>query len=84
MSLKTDSFLNKAFQKMFEVVGEKYSADYVKRPGWYVSRTWTQQQEDEFTTWLCSEMKENLKLSEKAAQKEACFFVSNYGWKVKK
>jgi hypothetical protein len=81
---KTDVFLVKALTKMFEMVGERYSPEFTKKQGWYVSRSWNQAQEDEFTKWLCEEIKVNLKVTDIAAQKEACFFVSNYGWKLEK
>ena len=83
MSSKNVSvFHAQAMEKLFESIGEKYYKDYVSKPAWYLTKSWTQQQQDLFVEWYVNESVKVLKVPKKMAEREACYFVTNYGWKV--
>ena len=84
MSINKEArFLNTALTEMFRRVGRKYSAQATSEPDWYCESTWTSQQQAEFVKWLANLIRRELKRRAYRADREAGWFVLNYGWKVK-
>lgn len=80
---KYETFLNKAFNKMFIAVGfNGYDKTFTEQEDWYHKKTWTQKQSDEFKTWFVSEAKKDLKFTKTMAEKEHAWFDLKWGWKV--
>jgi hypothetical protein len=78
--MRNDRF---AFFKLFEIVNERFTNDYVDKPGWMYSHQWTTAQRDEYTVWLADELlRRGIFKETKEAQITACFFVHKHGWQV--
>lgn len=69
--------------KMFEMVGETYTPEYVKEEGWFLKHTWTQEQESEFINWAAKYFRAK-KTNIQSIPKFINHFVFNYGWKYDK
>ncbi len=81
-STKTNKFLTKALNKMFSVVGMKgWDKDFTKQENWFSLKTWTTKQRDQYKKWFMSEIKKDLKLNKKLAEKEWSWFYLMWGWK---
>lgn len=81
-TLSTTQFLDKAFNKLFQSVGfESWDKEFSKRQDWYLQKTWTKEQSDEFKRWFTEEIKKDLKLKKHQAEKEWAYFDLMWGWK---
>jgi len=80
---KEEKFLNAALTEMFRLVGRKYSPKATSKPDWYCQSTWTSQEQNEFAKWLAELIRRELRRRAYRADREAAWFVMNYGWKVK-
>jgi hypothetical protein len=76
--------------KMFQIVGETYSREYIQEPQWFLKHKWTLEQEQEFETWLTAYFKSSKVQRElfdtvitdlTTRRKRAKWFIFNYGWK---
>jgi len=68
--------------KMFEAVGETYSHDFVAQKDWYHLRSWTEDQEKDFKSWMVAYMRKICHWSKKVAEREASWWLIQYGWKT--
>lgn len=71
-----------ALKKMFSMVEQKYSADFCKKNGWFLKRSWTEQKQKKFKVWLVKELR-TLSMTKRMAEVEAEWFICNYGWTTK-
>jgi hypothetical protein len=79
---KIDNFLEKALNKMFQVVGmKKWNKTFTEQPDWYSQKTWTFEQKEEYKKWFLMEIKKDLKLNKRSAEKEWSWFDLMWGWK---
>ncbi len=72
----------KWFDVLFKAVGKEFTNHAVTIPGWYVTASWTKQEESDFLNWLSNDMKGFKGMTKKQAEVSASWFVFNYGWKV--
>jgi len=80
---KTDVFLSKALDKMFQYVGfEKFDREFSNQEGWYSLRTWTKKQSNEFKDWFIKEYVKTFKAKKQSAEREYSWFNLMWGWKV--
>ena len=80
--LTTQEFLDKAFDKLFQAVGfENWDKEFTKRDDWYMQKTWTTDQSNEYKKWFLTEAKKDLKLKKTQAEKEWSWFNLMWGWK---
>ena len=80
--LTTQEFLDKAFDKLFQAVGfESWDKEFTKRDDWYMQKTWTADQSNEYKKWFLTEIKKDLKLKKTQAEKEWLWFNLKWGWK---
>jgi hypothetical protein len=80
--LSNTDFLDKAFNKLFQSVGfESWDKEFSKRQDWYLQKTWTKEQSDEFKKWFTMEIKKDLNLKKHQAEKEWAYFDLMWGWK---
>lgn len=80
--MNSTNFAEKAFDKMFQVVGfEKWDKEFTKQSDWYLQRTWTSKQSNDFKKWFLTEIKKDLKLKKTQAEKEWQWFNLSWGWK---
>jgi len=76
------AFNTKALEKLFEYIGERYNKDYVTKPAWYLTKSWTTQQQDSFSNWYVDELVMNHGVQRKTAERDACYFITHFGWKI--
>ena len=75
-------FLEKALDKMFQAVGEKeWDREFTKQEDWYLKKTWTLEQREEFKNWFLEQIKKDLKVDKVSAEKEWAWFDMMWGWK---
>jgi hypothetical protein len=78
--MRNDRF---AFYKLFELVSERFTNDYIEKAGWMYSHQWTTTQRDDYTRWLATELlSRGIFKEDKEAQMTACFFVHKHGWQI--
>jgi len=81
-TLSTTAFLDKPFNKLFQAVGfTEWDKEFTKRNDWYLHKTWTVEQSNEYKKWFLTEIKKDLKLKKQQAQKEWEWFNLMWGWK---
>jgi hypothetical protein len=78
--------------KMFEVVGEKFTKEYVQEDYWWLKHTWTHAQEKAFLDWMvryvmnnkeaCLEISGRHGLRARDITSMVGIFVCFYGWKT--
>lgn len=73
---------NKYLPEMFKRVGRSTDTikTTIKEPSWFTSTKWTIEQENIFKIWLVSQLRKDIKLTKKAAEREADMFCLNFGW----
>ena len=80
---KTDKFLEKALDKMFQYVGfEKWDREFTKQQEWYSLKSWTSNQENDYKQWFLQEIKKDLKINKQLAEKEWGYFLLMWGWRT--
>ena len=80
---KTDKFLEKALDKMFQYVGfEKWDREFTKQQDWYSLKSWTSNQENDYKQWFLQEIKKDLKINKQLAEKEWGYFLLMWGWRT--
>jgi len=80
--LTTQDFLDKAFNKLFQSVGfESWDKEFSKREDWYMQKTWTTDQSEDYKKWFLTEIKKDLKLKKDRAEKEWQWFNLMWGWR---
>ena len=68
-------------KEMFLRVGEKYpNKDLTDKTDWYMLRSWTMEDEENFRQWMVSYLRNKLRLSKKRAEREAAYFDMNFSW----
>lgn len=78
----TADFLSKAFDKMFQAVGlEKWDKEFTDQQDWYLKKTWTAEQSNDYRKWFLTEIKKDLRLKKDQAEKEWQWFNLMWGWK---
>lgn len=79
---KIDKFLEKALDKMFQVVGlASWDREFTKKQDWYMEYSWTEEQIDEYKKWFIQTARKDLKLNKQLALKEWSWFFLMWGWK---
>ena len=79
---REEKFIAAALTEMFKRVGRKYSPEATSKLDWYFESTWTSQQEGEFRQWLAKLIRRKLRHPASKADREAGWFIFNYGWPV--
>lgn len=81
--LKIDKFLEKALDKMFQIVGfEKWDREFTdNNKDWYSLKTWNSSQVEDYKKWFLTEIKKDLKLNKQQAEKEWSWFFLMWGWR---
>lgn len=80
--LNTEQFLEKAMNKMFQFVGFKeWDKKFTEQNDWYLQKTWTSDQSNDFKKWFINEIKKDLKIKKDQAEKEWQWFNLMWGWK---
>jgi hypothetical protein len=82
LSKKEDKLLHTALREMFRPVGRRYSPKATSKPEWYSESAWTSEQQEQFGKWLAKLIRRELRHPAYKADREAGWFVFNYGWKV--
>lgn len=73
--------LDVVMNKLFSYVDLDYDGDFCKSRDWFLQRTWTDKEEEEFTYWLKNYIMKIHRVPARKALEEARFFVLAYGWK---
>lgn len=85
--LKIDDLIfSELLPEMFKRVGLKSNDinNLTKIPNWVSSNSWTENDEEEFKTWLVQKLMYRLKLTRDDAIKQAHKFIMQYGWSTGK
>lgn len=87
MTNKRDRFAFVLLEEMFKRVGvvfprslEDGITEYTKSDGWYLSRVWTNDQQEDFGMWAIKKIMRFYGCGKKAATVECAFFLLMYGW----
>jgi len=88
-----NEYIIKILEKMFEMVYEKYTPEFIKQPNWYWLKTWDKDTENEFSEWMFAYLKRSKDArtavmkrpskDPKLIKKVVSEFIWQYGWKVK-
>jgi hypothetical protein len=82
---KIDDFYLRALDEMFRRVGfEGYDEEFAKKPYWYIERSWSLEEDVNFTKWFTEEYRKTFRCPKYVAKGAAAMFVFNYGWKIQK
>ena len=86
MNQKLDKFIAKVLDRMFRKVGfKKFDQAFVDaNRDWFLQKSWTQDQEDEFHEYFVKTAQKDLNMSKERSEKEFQWFNLNYGWKLNK
>lgn len=76
-------FTKRAFEEMFRVVGLKFTPEKIKKPHWYLKKTWDIDQQHEFRDWYIIEASKEYRVSKSIADNMWRHFNLNWGWKLK-
>jgi hypothetical protein len=79
-----EKWMRDIFKKMFEMVGETLTPEYISEPDWYLKRVWTRACQDEFKYWLRRHLRKRMPwkmMSTKRINDEVDWFILSYGWK---
>ncbi len=79
---KEERFLHKVMAKMFSTVGKVYTPEETGKPDWYLTSSWTADQEQVFKEYLVREIMRDFGMSRRHAVKEAGWFLLLYGWQA--
>lgn len=79
-------------KKMFQMVGEDFSEEYMNQDMWFHNHVWTKEQEDSFLQWMENYLFENnearnvlmeVPRKERSIIRYACnSFILDYGWRL--
>ena len=71
-------------KEMFNRVGEEYpNQKLTKKKNWYLLRTWTKKEENDFREWMKKLLKKRYRWNKYLIEKEIGMFLLNWGWKTK-
>lgn len=72
--------ITKLLKEMFKRVGLEYSEEYCKKEDWYLTKSWTEAEQNEFKRWGEGVLKVDLKMTYYGAAREMGWFLLSYGW----
>jgi hypothetical protein len=79
---KENEFLEKALDKMFQMVGfDGWDREFTKQPDWFTQKSWPEKDIKNYKSWFLKEIKKDLKLNKQLAEKEWSYFFLMWGWK---
>ena len=82
---KRKEFYDQAFDELFRRAGfEGYDEEFAQKPYWFTERSWTLEEDVNFTKWFVEEYRKTFRCSKHIAKWAAGMFVFNYGWKIQK
>ena len=65
---KWEKLCTRCFKELFRRVGEKFpNNELTKDPEWYMRRSWTEEEQEDFKKWIKREMKRTLPILRSAA-----------------
>jgi len=68
-------------KEMFLRVGENYpNKDLTNHDRWFTMKSWTIEEERNFSKWMTSYLCSSLKFTKKRARSETSYFLLEYGW----
>lgn len=79
-----EKWMKPVFKKMFDMVGETLTPEYVGEAGWYLKHSWSKASQDEFKYWLKYYLQKKnpwKSMTTKRLNDEVDWFVLSYGWK---
>lgn len=84
--------VTKILKKMSSMVGLKYDPDFFREEEYYLKKSWTSEQQEQFIDWLSEQLKTDKQikrlfgfnpsqyLSKTKREKIALYFTGIYGW----
>lgn len=72
--------VNKLMTEMFKRAGLEYHEEYCEKEGWYLTRSWTEAEQNSFKKWGEGVLKSELKMTDHGAAREMGWFLLSYGW----
>ena len=79
--------------ELFSRVKLKYNPNTIQKEGWYLKKSWTEEEQKSFTQWLSDYLQSHADARKqimarpsklkKDCDRVASSFVFNYGWKLK-
>jgi len=89
--IEVQDCIDLVLKEMFGIVGLHYWKELTEEPDWFLEYSWTQEEEDEFVTWLTEVLHKNLHIrqaiaapfikTKKECRDAAGGFVMQYGWR---
>jgi hypothetical protein len=78
-----DDSCEACLKEMFKRVGETYpNKKLTDQKDWYMKRSWTEAEEDDFRDWMKKYLKKKHKWTATTIRKEIGMFLLMWGWKV--
>ena len=82
--MNKEEAINLCLKEMFLIVGETYpNKDLTSDHRWYMLRSWTVEQENNFRDWMISFLRKSWRISKRQAIIETSYFLLMYGWTTK-
>ena len=84
--MNNDKIVNNCLKEMFKRVGENYEKSYLllTQEDWYRSKTWTQEEEDDFKDWMTVYLQKHKKdWTSLTIEREIAWFLLMWGWSIK-
>jgi hypothetical protein len=82
--MKIEDITKALFVEMFKRVGLDYTyeeiAEYAKPDFWWTKKTWTMEQEKEFSSWAYTFIKKNSQWTKSTVKREISYFLLMWGW----
>lgn len=76
--------LNEILTEMFRRVGLVFNIEYCRKEGWYLTKSWTQAEQDDFKRWGEKVLRSKLKITRYAAETEMGWFLLSHGWTIRR
>lgn len=80
----TDKDIDTLFEELCNRVGADYNNISPQEEGWFDEYEWTEEEQGYFKKWLVNFFSKTLKMDKKEAEATSKWFISTYGWKLKK
>ena len=80
---KYDKLRTKLMKEMFKRVGRKYDPEVCKHENWFMTSSWTEEEQNDFKQWAEIQAMHALGLTDVGARREIGWFLLSYGWTLK-
>lgn len=77
-----DRLTHSAYVRLFDIVGERFSLNYIDKVGYQYSHQWTTDERNNYVEWLADFAISKNGYAPKQAQMDAMWFAYKNGWQI--